>query len=147
MDECIRFNGKFLEELKTRTSWFWGGLQKTMIGKKPDAHEAGVTTILAWRFEFMSNYGRQDINPKNFSWFGDFSRKVGFHIFMSCKPKHVISENLMQKTLCGHLVFSFFFLSWREWTGLCCTLEAPDLLWGKQTTCITLFWMGMIFIP
>ena len=109
MDECIRFNGKLLEELKTRTSWFCGGLQKTMIGKKPDAHEAGVTTILAWRFEFMSNYGRQDINPKNFSWFGDFSRKVGFHIFMSCKPKHVISENLKQKTLRGHLVFSFFF--------------------------------------
>lgn len=110
MDECIRFNGKLLEELKTRTSWFCGGLQKTMIGKKPDAHEAGVTTILAWRFEFMSNYGRQDINPKYFSWFGDFSRKVGFHIFMSCKPKHVISENLKQKTLRRHLVFSFFFI-------------------------------------
>ena len=42
----------------------------------------GVTTILALRF--TSNHGRQDIIPKNFSWFGDFPWEVGVHIFYVC---------------------------------------------------------------
>ena len=39
-----------------------------------------VRTVLALRF--TSNHGRQDINCKIFSWFGDFPWKVGVHIFL-----------------------------------------------------------------